>query len=70
MQQPQDEAADHPLAGYQPPNVVMDLTWLGKFLREAAQRNGEALAEMHQAEEAQAPTQTADRQLEDREAEP
>ena len=49
MQQPQDEAADHPPAGYRPPNVMVDMTWLDKFLRDAIQRNGAALAEMQQA---------------------
>jgi hypothetical protein len=70
MQQPQDEDADHPPAGYRPPNVVVDMTWLDKFLRDAIQRNGAALAEMQQAGDAQASTRTADHQLEDREAEP
>jgi hypothetical protein len=70
MQQPQDEAADHPLAGYRSPNVVIDMTWLDKFLREAIQRNGKALAEMQHDGEAQASARTADPQLEDREAEP
>jgi hypothetical protein len=70
MQQPQDEAADHPLAGYRPPNVVIDVTWLDKFLREASRRNGKALAEMQQDEEAQASARRADPQLEDREVEP
>jgi hypothetical protein len=70
MQQPQDDDAGHPLAGYRPPSVVVDMTWLDKFLREAAQRNGRALAEMQQAGEAQASARTADPQLEDREAEP
>lgn len=70
MQQPQDEAADRPLAGYRPPNVVVDMTWLDKFLRDAIQRNGAALAEMQQSRDTQASTRTADPQLEDREAEP
>jgi hypothetical protein len=46
------------------------MTWLDKFLRDAIQRNGAALAEMHHGEDTQASTRTADRQLEDREAEP
>lgn len=70
MQQPQDEAADHPPAGYGPPNVMVDMTWLDKFLRDAIQRNGAALAEMQHGEDTQASTRTADRQLKDREAEP
>lgn len=70
MQQPQDDDSGHPLAGYRPSNVVIDMTWLDKFLREAVQRNGKALAEMQQDGEAQASARTADPQLEDREAEP
>jgi hypothetical protein len=70
MQQPQDEATDHPPAGYRAPNVVVDMTWLDKFLRDAIQRNGGALAEMQQARDAQASARTVDPQLEDREAEP
>ena len=70
MQQPQDEATDYPPAGYRTPNVVVDMTWLDKFLRDAIQRNGAALAEMQRARDAQASARTADRQLEDREAEP
>jgi hypothetical protein len=70
MQQPQDGDAGHPLAGYRPPNVMADMTWLDKFLRDAIQRNGAALAEMQQAENAQASARTADPELEDREAEP
>lgn len=70
MKQPQHDDADHPLAGYRPPNVLIDITWLDKFLREAAQRNGAALAEMQQDGDPQASTRTPDRQLEDREAEP
>jgi hypothetical protein len=49
---------------------MADMTWLDKFLRDAIQRNGAALAEMQQAENAQASARTADPQLEDREAEP
>ena len=70
MKQPQNDDADHPLAGYRSPNVVVDMTWLDKFLRDAIQRNGAALAEMHQARDRQGSARTADPQLEDREAEP
>jgi hypothetical protein len=70
MQQPQDDDPGHPLAGYRPPNVVIDMTWLDKALREAIQRNGAALAEMQHAEDTQASARSADPQLEDREAEP
>ena len=53
MKQPQNDDADHPLAGYRSPNVVVDMTWLDKFLRDAIQRNGAALAEMQQDRDAQ-----------------
>ena len=65
-----NDDADHPLAGYRPPNLLMDMTWLNKFLRDKAQRNGAALAEMHQAQDRQGSVRMADPQLEDREAEP
>jgi hypothetical protein len=70
MKQPQNDDADHQRSGYRPPNVVIDITWLDKFLRDAIQRNGAALAEMHQARDRQGSARTADPQLEDREAEP
>lgn len=70
MKQPQNDDADHPLAGYRSPNVVVDMTWLDKFLRDAIQRNGAALAEMQQDRDTQTSGRMADRQLEDREAEP
>ena len=62
--------ADRPLAGYRPPNLVVDVTWLNKYLRDKIQRNGAALAEMHRARDRQGSARTADPQLEDREAEP
>jgi hypothetical protein len=70
VKQPQNDDADHPLAGYRPPNLVVDVTWLNKYLRDAIQRNGAALAEMHQAQDRHGSARTADPQLEDREAEP
>ena len=70
IEQPQNDDAVHPLAGYRPPNVVIDVTWLEKFLRDAIQRNGAALAEMQQDRDTQTSGRMADRQIEDREAEP
>ncbi len=70
MKQPRNDDADHPLAGYRPPNLVVDVTWLNKYLRDKIQRNGAALAEMHQTQDKHGSARTADPQLEDREAEP
>jgi len=69
MKQPQTEDADHPLAGYRPPTWVV-VTWVNEQLRDRIQRNGAALAEIHQARDRQASAPATDPRLEDREAEP
>jgi anti-sigma regulatory factor (Ser/Thr protein kinase) len=69
MKQPQNEDADHPLAGYRPPTWAV-VTWVNEQLRDRIQRNGPALAEILQAGDRQLPERSADPQPEDREAEP
>ncbi len=69
MKQPQSDDADHPLAGYQPPEYVI-VTWVNEQLRDRIQRYGASLAEIHQARDRQGSAPAADPRLEDREAEP
>jgi len=69
MKQPENDNADHPLAGYRPPEYVI-VTWVNEQLRDRIQRNGASLAEIHQARDRQGSALAADPRLEDREAEP
>ena len=45
MKQPQNDDAARSPAGYRPPNLVVDVTWLNKYLRDKIQRNGASLAQ-------------------------